>query len=126
MKAVLTENAPQPAGHYSQAMIHGNTVYISGQLAIDPKTGEKRLGSIEEQTEQALKNMAAILAATGTDMAHVVKCTVLLADIDTFKAMNTVYGTFFPDAPPARAAFAVKDLPLGALVEIEAIAVLPD
>jgi 2-iminobutanoate/2-iminopropanoate deaminase len=123
---VSTVNAPAAVGAYSQAIAANNLVFVSGQLGMDPATKQFAGDTVAAQTEQALKNMSAILQAAGTDMAHVVKCTVLLADISTFAEMNTVYSTFFPVDPPARAAFAVKDLPLGALVEIEAFAVLPD
>ncbi len=126
-EVIATTEAPAAVGAYSQAIkASGTVVYVSGQLGLDPATKQFVGDTVAAQTEQALKNMAAILKAAGTDMAHVVKCTVLLADIATFGEMNTVYGTFFPENPPARAAFAVKDLPLGGLVEIEAFAVLPD
>jgi 2-iminobutanoate/2-iminopropanoate deaminase len=123
---VSTEKAPAAVGAYSQAIAANNLVFVSGQLGIVPGTKNFAGDTVAAQTEQALKNMAAIVEAAGTDMAHVVKCTVLLVDISTFAEMNTVYSTFFPSEPPARAAFAVKDLPVGALVEIEAFAVLPD
>lgn len=123
---VSTENAPAAVGAYSQAIAANNLVFVSGQLGIVPGTKDFVGDTVAAQTEQALKNMAAIVEAAGTDMAHVVKCTVLLADISTFAEMNEVYSTFFPSEPPARAAFAVRDLPLGGLVEIEAFAVLPD
>ena len=86
MNAISTPNAPQPAGHYSQAIVHNGIIYVSGQLAIDPATGEKRLGSIEEQTEQALRNVAAILEAAGSDLAHVLKTTVYIADMSLWGA----------------------------------------
>ena len=123
---IATENAPAAVGAYSQAIKANGMVFVSGQLGLDPATKAFAGETVAEQTAQALKNMSAILAAAGSDMAHVVKVTVLLADIATFKEMNDVYSTFFPQEPPARAAFAVKDLPLGGLVEIEAIAVMPD
>lgn len=80
MKAILTENAPKPAGHYSQAIVHNGLVFVSGQLAIDPKTGEKKTGSIEEQTEQTLRNIEAILIASGSDLNHLLKTTAFIAD----------------------------------------------
>ncbi|MCD4687224.1 MAG: Rid family detoxifying hydrolase [Anaerolineae bacterium] len=123
---IATEGAPAAVGAYSQAISAKGLVFVSGQLGLVPGTTEFVGATVAAQTEQALKNMRAIVEAAGSDMTHVVKCTVLLADIATFKEMNEVYSTFFPDAPPARAAFAVKDLPLGGLVEIEAIAVIPD
>lgn len=125
-KVIATENAPAAVGAYSQAIRGNNLVFVSGQLGMVPETKAFAGDTVAAQTAQALKNMAAILDEAGTDMAHVVKVTVLLADIATFKEMNDVYSTFFPHNPPARAAFAVKDLPLGGLVEIEAIAILPD
>ena len=125
MKEVIaTTNAPAAIGPYSQAIKAGNTVYVSGQLPIDPATGAFAAEDIAGQTEQSLKNIGAILAEAGCGYANVVKTTVLLADIADFGAMNEVYAQFFTANPPARAAFAVKDLPKGALVEIEAIAVV--
>ncbi|NLX10321.1 MAG: RidA family protein [Chloroflexi bacterium] len=124
-EVIATENAPAAVGAYSQGIKANGFVFVSGQLGLVPETKQFAGGTVAAQTEQALKNMAAILREAGTDMAHVVKVTVLLADIGSFAEMNTVYATFFPSEPPARAAFAVKDLPLGGLVEIEAIAVVP-
>ena len=124
-EVIATESAPAAVGAYSQAIKANGFVFVSGQLGLVPETKQFAGGTVAEQTAQALKNMAAILREAGTDMAHVVKVTVLLADIGGFAEMNTVYATFFPSEPPARAAFAVKDLPLGGLVEIEAIAVVP-
>lgn len=124
-EVIATDQAPAAVGAYSQAIKAQGMVFVSGQLGLIPETKAFAGETVAEQTEQALRNMQAILKAAGTDMAHVVKVTVLLADIGSFSEMNTVYSGFFPDAPPARAAFAVKDLPLGGLVEIEAIAVMP-
>ena len=121
-KAISTPNAPAAIGPYSQGIAAGNTAYISGQLPIDPATGEFAGKDIASQTRQSLTNMKNILAEAGTDMSAVVKTTVLLADIADFAAMNAVYAEYFTENKPARAAFAVKDLPRGALVEIEAIA----
>jgi 2-iminobutanoate/2-iminopropanoate deaminase len=125
-EVISTPGAPPAVGAYSQAIAANNLIFVSGQLGMVPDTKQFAGDTVAAQTEQALKNMAAILKAAGTDMQHVAKCTVLLADISTFAEMNEVYSTFFPTEPPARAAFAVRDLPLGALVEIEAFAVLPD
>lgn len=122
-KAIATVNAPGAIGPYSQAVQAGNTVYVSGQLPIDPATGAFAAEDIAGQTEQSLKNIGAILAEAGYGFEDVVKTTVLLADINDFAAMNEVYGRHFTGTCPARAAFAVKDLPKGARVEIEAIAV---
>ncbi len=123
---IATEKAPAAVGAYSQAVAANGFVFVSGQLGLRPGTKAFAGDTVAAQTRQALENIAAILQAAGTDMAHVVKVTVLLADIETFGEMNQVYSTFFPSDPPARAAFAAKGLPLGGLVEIEAIAVLPD
>lgn len=122
MKKISTPNAPQPGGHYSQAIVQDSTVYVSGQLAIDPHTGEKKLGSIEEQTEQVLKNVAAILEAAGSDLAHVLKTTVYVSDIALWDRVNAVYVRFFGDHRPARAVVPTKELHHGFQVEIEAIA----
>ena len=121
MKAIKTEKAPAAIGLYSQAIEVGGLVFASGQLPIDPKTGTFPEG-IKAQTRQALTNAQEILKAAGTDMKHVVKTTVLLADIADFAAMNEVYAEFFTEPYPARSAFAVKSVPKGALVEIECIA----
>jgi len=122
MIAISTPNAPQPAGHYSQAIVHDGIVYVSGQLAIDPATGEKRLGSIEEQTEQALRNVAALLEAAGSDLAHVLKTTVYIADISLWGRVNAVYARCFGEQRPARAVVPTKELHYGFLIEIEAVA----
>ena len=121
MKAIKTEKAPAAIGPYSQAIEVGGLVFASGQLPIDPNTGTFPEG-IKAQTRQALTNAQEILKAAGTDMKHVVKTTVLLADIADFAAMNEVYAEFFTEPYPARSAFAVKSVPKGALVEIECIA----
>ena len=122
MKAIATKNAPAAIGPYSQAIEVNGFVYASGQIPIDPATGAFVPGGIKEQTQQSLKNASAILQQAGTEMAHVVKTTVYLADIADFAAMNEVYATFFQEPYPARSAVAVKDLPKGALVEIEVLA----
>jgi len=121
-KIISTPNAPAAIGPYSQAVEINNTLYISGQIPIDPKTGKMIEGDIKEQTRQVLKNIDAILQAAGYSLVHVVKSTCLLSDMSDFKAMNEVYGEFYFEHQPARAAFAVKGLPLGALIEIETIA----
>ncbi len=122
-QAIHTPNAPAAIGPYSQAVCAGNTVYVSGQLPIDPATGEFAGADITSQTRQSLTNMKAILEADGMTMANVVKTTVLLSDIAEFAAMNAVYAEFFTAPYPARAAYQVAALPKGARVEIEAIAV---
>ena len=121
--AIHTDNAPAAIGPYSQAIQAGNTVYVSGQLPIDPATGAFAGADIAAQTRQSLTNMKHILNAAGADMCDVVKTTVLLADIADFAAMNAVYAEFFTAPYPARAAFQVACLPRNALVEIECIAV---
>ena len=121
--AINTPNAPAAIGPYSQAIQAGNTIYVSGQLPIDPATGAFAGDEIKAQTRQSLTNMKNILIEAGTDMSAVVKTTVLLANIADFAAMNEVYAEFFSAPYPARAAFQVACLPKNALVEIECVAV---
>ena len=121
--AINTPNAPAAIGPYSQAIQAGNTIYVSGQLPIDPATGAFAGDEIKAQTRQSLTNMKNILIEAGTDMSAVVKTTVLLANIADFAAMNEVYAEFFTAPFPARAAFQVACLPKNALVEIECVAV---
>ena len=121
--AIHTDNAPAAIGPYSQAIQAGNTIYVSGQLPIDPATGAFAGADIAAQTRQSLTNIKAILAAAGADMSNVVKTTVLLADIADFAAMNAVYAEFFTAPYPARAAFQAAALPKNAKVEIECVAV---
>lgn len=124
MKRIIsTTAAPGAIGPYSQAVEAGGTLYISGQVAIDPATGKLVEGGITEQTTQVMKNIRAILTAAGYTLNDVVKSTCLLSDMSDFKAMNEVYAQFYTADQPARAAFAVKGLPLGALIEIETVAV---
>ena len=122
MKALSTEKAPAAIGPYSQAIEANGMVLASGQLPIDPATGAFPEGGIKEQTRQSLLNAQAILQSAGLDLKDVVKTTVLLSDIANFGPMNEVYAEFFAQPYPARSAFAVRDLPKGALVEIECIA----
>lgn len=122
--AISTEKAPAAIGPYSQAVQGGNTVYVSGQLPIDPATGAFAGDDIKAQTRQSLTNIRSILEAAGADMSKVVKTTVLLKDIADFGAMNEVYAEFFTAPYPARTAFQVAALPKDALVEIECVAVL--
>ena len=121
--AISTSNAPAAIGPYSQAIKAGNTVYVSGQLPIDPATGAFAGEDIQSQTRQSLTNMKNIMEAEGYSMTDVVKTTVLLNDIADFGAMNAVYAEFFSEPYPARAAFQVAALPKAALVEIECVAV---
>ncbi len=122
-KIISTTAAPGAIGPYSQAVEANGTLYISGQVAIDPAIGKMIEGGITEQTTQALRNIKAVLIAAGYSMNDVVKSTCLLSDMADFKAMNEVYAQFYTSDQPARAAFSVKGLPLGALIEIETIAV---
>lgn len=122
---ISTDKAPAAVGPYSQAVRVGEFVFTAGQIPLDPATGQFVEGGIEAQTWQALTNVSAVLEAAGTSLANVVKTTVFLADMGEFKAMNGVYAGFFPEAPPARSAIQAVALPLGARIEIEAIAVIP-
>ena len=122
-KQISTTNAPAAIGPYSQAIEANGMVFVSGQLPVDPATGEFAEGGIKELTRQSLTNMKNILAEAGLTMANVVKTTVFLADLADFVAMNEVYASFFEGVAPARSAVAVKTLPKNALVEIECIAV---
>ena len=122
MKALNTDKAPAAIGPYSQAIRTGNIVFVSGQLPINPETGAFPEGGVQEQTRQSLMNARAILQSEGLDLKDVVKTTVLLSDIANFGPMNEIYAEFFSKPFPARSAFAVRDLPKGALVEIELIA----
>jgi 2-iminobutanoate/2-iminopropanoate deaminase len=123
---IQTQNAPQAIGPYSQAIRAGHLVFASGQIPIDPATGQFVAGGIAEQTEQVLKNVAAVLEAAGSSLDRVVKTTVFLASMDEFAAMNEVYGKFFGADPPARATVQAARLPRDARVEIEAIALAGD
>ena len=123
-EVIATEKAPAALGPYSQAIKAGNTIYVSGQIGIVPGTKDFASPDVEGQTDQVLKNMGAILEAAGASYKDVVKTTILLADIGDFAKVNAIYAKYFTEKPPARATFAVKDLPLAARVEIEATAVL--
>ncbi|MBR6278409.1 MAG: RidA family protein [Bacteroidales bacterium] len=119
---ISTDKAPKAIGPYSQAVETGNMLFVSGQIPIDPKTNQLSEGTIKEQTRLVLENIGEILKAAGYGYENVVKTTCLLSDIKDFGDMNEVYAEFFKTNPPARSAFAVKDLPKGAKLEIEAIA----
>lgn len=125
MKAIHTDKAPAAIGPYSQAIEAGPFVFASGQLPIDPATGQFPQGGVKEQTRQSLTNAKSILEAAGLSLANVVKTTVFLADMADFAAMNEVYAEFFVAPFPARSAVAVKTLPKNALVEVECIAARP-
>lgn len=122
MKAISTSKAPGAIGPYSQAIRTGNLIFVSGQLPVDPTTGNFAEGGIKELTRQSLLNVQHILEEAGTDMAHVVKTTVFLADMADFAEMNEVYAQFFEAPFPARSAVAIKTLPKNARVEIECVA----
>lgn len=122
MKPIESANAPSPAGHYSQAIVHQGIAYVSGQLPIDPTTGEKRTGSIEEQTNQVIDNLAAILRAAGSNLNRVLKMTVYISDIQLWGNVNTVYAERLGTHRPARSVVPTKDLHHGFQIEIDAIA----
>lgn len=121
---ISTNNAPAAVGPYSQAIRTGDMVFTAGQIPLDPTTGKMLEDDITIQTEQVLKNLTAVLEAAGTNLGNVVKCTVFLQDMGEFAAMNAVYAQFFTENPPARSAVQAAALPLGARVEIEAIALV--
>ncbi len=126
IERINTEAAPSPGGHYSQAVVHNGLIFVSGQLPIDPHTGEKKLGTIEEQTEQVLKNVAAIVKAANSDLSKILKMTIYVADINLWSAVNTVYARFMGKHRPARAVVPTGELHYGFLIEIEAIAATND
>ncbi|MET0645094.1 MAG: RidA family protein [Pyrinomonadaceae bacterium] len=121
-RIVKTEGAPQAIGPYSQAVVAGGFVYASGQIPIDPSTGQFVEGGVREQTAQVLRNLSKVLEAAGSDLARVVKTTVFLADMNDFAAMNEVYATFFTEEPPARSTVQAARLPRDARVEIDVVA----
>jgi 2-iminobutanoate/2-iminopropanoate deaminase len=123
---IQTDRAPAAIGPYSQAIRAGGFVFVSGQIPIDPATGEFVAGGIGEQTERVLKNLSAVLEAAGSGLGKVVKTTVFLADMNEFSQMNEVYARFFMEAPPARATVAAAGLPRNARVEIEAVALVSE
>jgi 2-iminobutanoate/2-iminopropanoate deaminase len=124
-QVVHSDNAPKAIGPYSQAVQvdAGKMTFLSGQIPLDPKTMEMVQGDVVAQTEQVMKNLEAVLKASGLDFSHVVRCTIFLTDLADFTRVNEVYGRYFPSAPPARATVQVAALPRGSKVEIDAIAV---
>jgi len=126
VQPVFTTDAPPPAGHYSQGMIHQGLVFVSGQLPIDPVSGKPRVASIEEQTRLAIANVAAVLDAAGSSLDRVIKTTVYVSDIDLWARVNAVYAERFGDHRPARAVVPSRDLHFGCQVEIEAVAAIDD
>lgn len=121
-KAVNISDAPKPIAPYSQAILAGDTLYVSGQIAIDPYTGKLVEGGATAQTERIMQNLAAILREEGMDFGNIVKCSIFMADMGLYKEVNEVYGTYFQADPPAREAMAVKGLPMNVDVEISCIA----
>lgn len=122
-KVIYSENAPKPIGPYSQAILHGNTLYMSGQIAIDPATDALVTGDVESETDQVMKNIAAVLKAAGMTFEHVVKSTIFIKNMGDFGRINTVYGSYFAEIPPARETVEVAALPKGVNVEISCIAI---
>jgi len=121
-KIVNTSNAPAAIGSYSQATVYNGVIYVSGQLPVDPATGELSTGNISEQTHLAMSNLKAIVEAAGSNMGKILKCTILLKDMAHFTEMNEAYANFFTSEPPARICYQVCALPKGAIVEIDCIA----
>lgn len=123
MKTINTNNAPAPIGPYEQAVLAGNTLYVSGQIPVNPATGELVSDSFPAATEQVMKNIAAILAAADMTFDNVVRCTIFVSDLAHFAEVNEVYGSFFTSQTPSRECVQVASLPKGSMVEISAIAV---
>ena len=125
MKHIINSStAPAPIGPYSQAVLKGNTLYVSGQIAIDPESGELNLSSIKAETELVMKNLGEVLKAANMSYEHVLKCSIFLSDMNSFGEVNEVYGKYFTSNPPARETVAVKTLPKNVNVEISCIAAL--
>ncbi|HEY4800075.1 MAG TPA: RidA family protein [Bacteroidia bacterium] len=122
-KIILTKNAPQPIGPYSQAIMHGNSLYVSGQIAINPSSGQLDLSSIENETHLVMENLKAIVEAAEMSMSNVVKATIFLSDMKNFSKVNEVYGSYFNENPPARETVQVSALPKNVNVEISVIAI---
>jgi 2-iminobutanoate/2-iminopropanoate deaminase len=122
-KIILTKNAPAPIGPYSQAVLSGNTLFCSGQIAINPENGEVFTGEVKKQAELVMKNVEAVLQAADMKFSNVVKTTIFLTSMSDFQTVNEVYGRYFPENPPARSTVAVAGLPKGVNVEVEVIAI---
>lgn len=126
MHTISTPECPEPAGHYAQGIVHNGLLYVSGMLAVAPETGDKKLGSIEEQTLQALENIDGVLRAAGTSRDKVLKCTCYVPDIALWAQVNAVYAEFFGEHRPARAVVPTRQLHFGFLVEIDCIAAVEE
>lgn len=124
MKYITTNNALKPSGHYSQAIVHNDVIYISGQLSIDPNTGEKKFGTIEEETQRVLKNIELILKEAGSNKNNVLKTTIYIPDISLWDKVNKVYSNFFGIHKPARSVVPTRELHFGFKIEVEAIAAI--
>jgi 2-iminobutanoate/2-iminopropanoate deaminase len=124
MKSIVTDKAPAAIGPYSQAVVAGGLLFCSGQIPLDPVSGELVVGTVEQETERVMENLRGVLEAAGTDFDHLVKATIYLTDMADFAAVNQIYGQYFSAIKPARATVAVAALPRGARVEIEAVAEL--
>jgi len=123
MEIIKTKNAPAPIGPYNQAVVHENTIYVSGQVALNPETGEMDNANLADETHRVMRNLGAVLNAAGSDFNHLIKCSIFILDMNEFKAINEVYAGFFKDHHPARETVEVSKLPAGARVEVSAIAV---
>ena len=123
-RIIFAKDAPAPIGPYSQAVVHGNTLYVSGQIAIDQQTGQILTGTIEEETDQVMKNLKLILAEAGADFSQVIKCSIFVKDMNNFGRINEVYGKYFTENPPARETVEVSRLPKDVNVEISCIAAI--
>jgi 2-iminobutanoate/2-iminopropanoate deaminase len=121
-RTIRTEEAPGAVGPYSQAIVAAGLIWVSGQIALDPQSGELVAGGVESQSRQVMKNLSAVLEAAGSGLGAIVKATVYLTDLGDFEKVNEVYGSFFREAPPARVCIEVSRLPKGASVEIDAVA----
>jgi len=122
-KAVNISDAPKPIAPYSQAILSSDTLYISGQIALDPYSGKLVEGGAAEQTKRVMENIGAILSEENMDFSNIIKCSIFMSDMEIYKDVNEVYGTYFDEVPPAREAIAAKGLPMGVDVEISCIAV---
>lgn len=122
-KAIQIPGAPAPIGPYSQAIISGDTVYVSGQIPLNPFTGELEIGSIDDATHRILKNIESLLKEAGLTLNNIVKCSIFMTDLGQFSEMNSVYGSYFQDVPPARETVQVSKLPMNVPIEISCIAV---